>query len=116
HRHQVRRIAGSELRRELIVAGPGDDIDVDADVGVLGVELVHQRGHDAAFAVGPRRLVDRAVLRAAFAEKTLDRDRRDIALRRARQKRQNREQKERAPFHRTAAPDTARTMYFWKNT
>ncbi|MNL51203.1 hypothetical protein D3C87_1742820 [compost metagenome] len=116
HGHQVGRIAGRELGRQLIVARPGGDVDLQPDVRVLALELVQQAGDDLALAVGIARP---GPGRAALAEDPLDGDLGDVGLLGAAEQAERgdgREGEVGQALHRTAAPDTARTMYFWKKT
>src|SRR5207245_1322991 len=102
---------------ELGVAGPGDDVDVDMDVRVLGLEAVDEGGDDAAFALGRADVDAVAVDGAAFAEEALDGDL--GALRAGAAAAGEGGEGEGGgegvePPHRTAAPAIAATICFWK--
>ena len=99
HRHEIGRIARRHLRRQLRIAGPGDDVDVDVDVRVLGVEAVDQRGDDPALAFGLGDVGAAAIFGAAFAEEALQIEVRPvIGLARSCRARQREQQRGEARF------------------
>lgn len=116
HGDQIGRVAGRDLRGELGIAGPGDDVDVDRDIGILGLEAVDQGGQDAALAVRGGDVDALPVDRAAFAEEALDDDLGAAATARAAAEREQGEQRQRQAglHHRTAVPAMARMICFWK--
>jgi hypothetical protein len=72
-RDDIGSIARGELRRELVVARPFNRGDTDLDIRIVGVELVDQRGDDAAFADGLADIGVGAEIGVAGAEEALDR-------------------------------------------
>ena len=114
HRHQVGWIARGDLRGQLRIAWPGDNIDVDVDVRVLGVEAVDQSRNDPALAFGFGDIDAPAIFGTAFAEEALQVDVRSMVRLGAAAQRQHHEKRGGEPLHRTAAPAIARTICFWK--
>ena len=114
HGDDVGRVARRHLRGELRIAGPGDDVDVDLDVGVFGVEAGDHRGDDPAFAFRLGDVGAAAIIGGALAEEALQIEVGLALLGRAAAERQRREQAGQQPLHRTAVPAIARTICFWK--
>ena len=114
HGHDVGGVARRHLRRQLRIAGPGDDVLRHGDVRVLGVELVDQRRDDPALALDLRNVGRRSVERAAFAEEALQIDAGALLACAARSGEQDGGDDERAADQRTAVPAIARTICFWK--
>ena len=114
HGHQVGRVPRGNLCGKLRIAGPRDDIDVDVDVGVLGIEAVDQSSDDPALALGFGDVDAAAILRATLTEETLQIEvDAMIGLRAAAERQRNQQSGSETP-HRTAAPAIARTICFWK--
>ncbi len=110
HRHQVRRVAGRDLRRQLRIARPRNKVHLQPDVGVLCLEAVEQRRQDTAFAVGRRHIGAPRIGRPALPEKALHHDLGAVVGRcAARQKQQHGQ----PALHRAAAPAIACTICFW---
>ena len=114
HRHEVGRIARRHLRGQLRISRPGDDIDVDMQVGIFRVEAVDHRGDDSALALGLGDVDAAAIFGAALAEETLQIDVRLAVAPCAAAERQGKQQRCNHALHRTAVPAMARTICFWK--
>jgi hypothetical protein len=67
----IGRIACGKLRRQLVIARPLDRRDGDMHVRIVGVELVDQRGDDAALADGLADIGVGAEVGVAGAEEAL---------------------------------------------
>ncbi len=116
HDGDVRRIARGIFRRQLVVARPGGDIDLQLDVRVFRLEFIEQPRDDLAFTVGiAQGRLAHGHIGPAFAEDALDRDMGVGVLGCARGQGETRQEYSHL-LHLTAAPDTALTMYFWKMT
>ena len=112
--YKVRRIARRDLGRQLRISRPGNDVDVDMQVGVLGIEAVDHRGDDPALTLGLGDVHAAAIFGAAFAEEALQVDVRLAVVLTAASKGQSGKDSEQRALHRIAVPAIARTICFWK--